>query len=1181
MVRTWATLAISIGYVGLLFAVAYYGDQRARRRDRREISKPVVYSLSLAVYCTSWTYYGSVGLSATSGYEFLPIYIGPILLFLVGWPLIRRIIGLSKRHSITSIADFIAARYGKSQRLAATVTVIAVIGIMPYIALQLKAVSTSFTVLTAFPQGALSSLATSPGTAVYTELGVSVLLATFAILFGTRQIEATEHHDGLMLAIAFESVVKLLAFLIVGAFVTWGMFGGLGDLASRVAADPTLQKTFLTSTDGTLWVTMTGLAFAAGLCLPRQFHATIVENASERDLRTAAWLFPLYLVAINIFVVPLAIAGLTTFPHGSVGGDLFVVALPMEAGQSVVALIAFIGGFSAATGMVILSCVALSTMVSNDLIMPIVLHGRRIGLAEREDMGALILRIRRIAILAIMLLAYGYYRLAGNAPGLAAIGLLSFAAMAQFAPSLLGGLTWRGGNAMGALAGIVVGFLVWAYCLMLPALAQSDWPLSDLVLRGPFGIALLRPQALFGLRFDPLTNGVLWSLAANIACYVGVSRLFPMRVIERIQASAFVDRDPGRGPFLPRAWSAAISVGELVGSVARYLGPERAQRAFADFAAQRGVDYSAEAHADFQLVRHAERLLASAIGAPSARLVLALALERRNLSLDAAMGLLDDATAAIQYNRELLQATLETVRQGISVFDRELHLVCWNRHFRDLLGLPSDLVRVGVTLREIILFSAARGEFGLGDPEEIVARQLELFIGAGETVFENRRADGHVFEIRTNPMLGGGFVTTYSDISEHVLTASELAAANELLERRVRERTMALTSLNSELIAAKAIAEEANLGKTRFLAAASHDLLQPLNAARLYVASLLDHQALTGVGRGTEELVRKIDTSLGSVEDLLGVLLDISRLDAGVLVAERHDMPLDELFRALRVEFAPIAERKGLELVIVPTQAIVDSDRRLLHRVLQNLLSNAIRYTNEGKVLMGVRRARGQIVIQVADTGIGIPRGKERLIFEEFQRFAGPGTEQGSGLGLSIVERVTRLLDHPVSVKSELGRGTIFSVHVPRGRLNASERPALPSALRAFPGLERQVVLCIDNDANVRDGMKTLLDGWGCRPIVVATLADAFAALACERLRPELLVVDFHLNDIVDGLGCIDRLRAQGFAGVPAILITADRSDSIRARALANDLPILNKPLKPAALRALALRLLAARSAAE
>jgi CheY-like chemotaxis protein/anti-sigma regulatory factor (Ser/Thr protein kinase) len=343
----------------------------------------------------------------------------------------------------------------------------------------------------------------------------------------------------------------------------------------------------------------------------------------------------------------------------------------------------------------------------------------------------------------------------------------------------------------------------------------------------------------------------------------------------------------------------------------------------------------------------------------------------------------------------------------------------------------------------------------------------------------------------------------------------------------------------------------------------------------------MDHQARVGGGSLGGELARKIDSSLGSVEDLLGVLLDISRLDAGVLTPERRDMPLDELFRGLKVEFAPIAERKGLELTVVPSGLAVTSDRRLLHRILQNLLSNAIRYTAAGKILMGARRAGDHVVIQVADTGVGIPADKRRLIFQEFQRFANPGAEQGVGLGLSIVERIGRLLDHPIDFRSEPGQGTIFSVRVPRGKAVPMEHAAAPAGLRVVSGLEGAAVLCIDNDAGVRDGMNILLDSWGCRPFAAATLADAFAVLTRARVPPALLLVDYHLDDVFDGLGCIERLRAQGYGGVPAIMITADRSEALRARAVANGVAILNKPVKPAALRALATRLIATRVAAE
>jgi Na+/proline symporter/signal transduction histidine kinase/CheY-like chemotaxis protein len=1177
MIRGWAVLALSLGYVAFLFAVAYHGDRLAKRRGRPR-AKPVIYALSLAVYCTSWTFYGSVGLAARTGYDFLPIYIGPILMFAVGWPLLARIIRISKTHNITSIADFIAARYGKSQVLAAAVTIIAVIGALPYIALQLKAVSTSFVALTRYPEIAIPALENGQPFWSDTALAVAIILALFAILFGTRQIDATEHHEGMILAIAFESLVKLFAFLVVGAFVTWGMFDGFGDLAARIGAAAETRRLFLGGVDGPTWVTMTSLALVAVLCLPRQFHVAVVENADEGDLRKAAWLFPLYLVAINIFVIPIAAAGLLVFPGGAVDGDMFVLALPMAAGQSAIALLAFIGGLSAATGMVIVASVAVSTMVSNDLVMPIVLRGR-FGFADREDMSAVVLHIRRIAIFIFMLLAYCFCRLVGNSTALASIGLLSFAAMAQFAPALLGGLIWRGATAKGAVAGIVVGALLWAYTLLLPVLAGSGWLPQGLLDHGLFGVALLRPQQLFGLRFDPLTHGVFWSLLANVTCYVVFSLSRRPLIVERSQADAFVDFDDGQVQLGGRSWRGSISVSELAAVAAQYLGVERAQRSFAEFARQRGGGLTPSAAADFGLVRHTERLLASAIGAPSARLVLALSLERRNLSLDGALRLLDDATAAIQYNRDLLQATLENVRQGISVFDRELRLVCWNRRFRDLLDLPPVFGRVGVTLNEILRFNAERGEYGAGDIDTLVAQRLVLFIGTGEMIFERRRPNGVVLEIRTSPM-AGGYVTTYSDITDHVQATTALAAANERLEERVHERTAALTTLNEALSRAKSVAEDANLGKTRFLAAASHDLLQPLNAARLYVSTLLERQSRQATA--DLELVRKVDASLRLVEDLLGTLLDISRLDAGALTPERREFPLGELFDSLRVEFAPLAERKGLDLRIMPTSLVVDSDRHLLHRVLQNLLSNALRYTLSGKVLMGVRRSGIELVIDVSDTGSGIPLEYQGRVFQEFQRFApGPGTEHGLGLGLSIVDRISRILDHPVRFRSQPGRGTTFSVRVPRGKGVEAQGMIETPPPRALPSLEQAVVLCVDNEATVLDGMQALLESWSCRVLLARGLREAVALAVAEPLKPELLIVDYHLDQSGDGADCVEALRRAYGAVLPAVIVTADRSEAVRARALARGLMVLHKPVKPAALRSLLMRLLATRQAAE
>jgi signal transduction histidine kinase len=798
-------------------------------------------------------------------------------------------------------------------------------------------------------------------------------------------------------------------------------------------------------------------------------------------------------------------------------------------------------------------------------------------------MGRIILRIRRIAIFTIMLLGYCYYLLIGDSLALASIGLLSFAAVAQFAPPLLGGLLWRGANVRGAIAGVVAGFLVWAYTLLLPSVAQAGWAPMELLNDGPFGISLLRPQQLFGLHFAPLTHGVFWSLLINISCLVVGSYFTTARVIERIQASAFIDVDARESHFTAQPWHGSIDVPKLTALVSRYLGADRVQREFTEFAAYRTRDAQAGAGADFQLIRHAERLLASAIGAPSARLVMALALERKNLSVEGAMRLLDDATAAIQYNHGLLLSTLENVGQGISVFDHDLRLACWNRQFRDLLDLPPALTRVGVSLEEIVRFNAFRGEYGPGDIEKIVADRLENFVGDGETAFQLRRPNGTVLDVRTNLMPGGGYVTAYSDVTEHIDAANQLAAANELLEQRVRERTAELTSLNAELGRAKVIAEEANLGKTRFLAAASHDLLQPLNAARLYVSSMVEQQTrdLPPVERSHRVLAQKVDASLSAVEEILGALLDISRLDAGKLIPERHDMHLGDLFEALRVEFAPVAERKGLELRIVPTSLAINSDRRLLRRILQNLLSNAIRYTPAGKVLMGARSQDGQVSIEIRDTGSGIPLDKQGLVFREFQRFAvAAGTESGVGLGLSIVDRIARVLDHPVRFQSVPGKGTLFALRLPRRYLAAPE-PSGARAVPILPSLEHASILCIDNEPSVLDGMRVLLEGWGCRVRLAAGLADALKIDHADMTRLDVMIVDFHLDADADGLRCVDVLRQRHSAALPAILITADRSAAVKAEALAHGLHVLNKPIKPAALRALVTRIISTQQAAE
>ena len=866
---------------------------------------------------------------------------------------------------------------------------------------------------------------------------------------------------------------------------------------------------------------------------------------------------------INLFVIPIAIAGLLTFPRGAVDSDMFVLALPLKAGSELLALTAFVGGLSAATAMVIVETVALAIMASNDIVVPFVLQRREAILSGRADVGAILLTVRRFSIFLILFFAYLYYRLAGEAQ-LAAIGLLSFAAIAQLAPAFFGGLIWRNGTARGALAGMSVGILVWAYTLLLPSFADANLLSKDILELGPLGIAWLRPQHLLGLDLPPLVHGVLWSLTLNIFAYVTSSLARQPTSIERLQANLFVPSQ--LAPMTPsfRLWRSAVTVEELTTTVSRYLGEERTRSSFESFAASRRLSLDPKQEADIEMLRYAEHILASAIGAASSRLVLSLLLRKRTVSTKAALKLLDDANAAIQYNREILQTALDHVRQGIAVFDKDLRLVCWNRQFGEVLDLPLSLTRVGIGLDEILRHNGERGALGPGPVEDLVNDRLHRYL-SGEPIRERFAERGLVIEIRANHMPDGGLVTTATDVTPSVEAADALERANENLERRVKERTEELTRLNDALGRAKGEAEEANISKTRFLAAASHDLLQPLNAARLYVTSLVERQ-----GSGDDaQLVSNVDASLEAVEEILGALLDISRLDSGALRPEISTFRLDELMRQLEVEFAPMAREKGLQLNFVVSTRSLRSDRRLLRRLLQNLISNAIKYTPQGRVLIGCRLGSAKLRFDVYDTGLGIPKSKQRAIFQEFHRLdQGAKVARGLGLGLSIVERIARVLDHSVALESKPGRGSHFSVTVPLAPpVPVDTKSSKPQRIE-MTQLADLVVLCIDNEPKILDGMATLLGGWGCHVLKAADLKAALATVGDARTPPTGVLVDYHL-DSGNGIEAIAALRWRFGAELPAILITADRSPAVREEARARDIQVLPKPLKPAALRAL------------
>jgi len=1155
MLHDWGVIAAAFGYIGILFLVASHGDRLSPLQRGR--ASALIYPLSLAIYCTSWTFFGSVGFASRTSVDFLAIYVGPILMIGLCTPLLRRVIQLAKAQNITSIADFIAARYGKSQAVAATVATIAIVGSVPYIALQLKAMASSLETILAEDK-IFSSIPIVGDIALI----VMLTMALFAVLFGTRQADATEHQHGLMLAIATESIVKLVAFLAAGLFVTFWMFTP-HELIERAMKTPEAMRAISHTPSIGNFLTMTLLSFCAIMLLPRQFHVSVVENSSDAEVGRARWLFPLYLVLINLFVIPIAIAGLVTFPFGAVDADMFVLALPMHANSNLLSVIVFVGGLSAATAMVIVECVALSIMVSNDIVLPLVLP-RSEQSRNGKDFSDFLLRVRRFAIFAIMVMAYCYYNALGNTQ-LAAIGLLSFAAIAQLAPAFFGGLFWRQATAQGAMGGMLVGVAVWMYTLFIPSFLDGSTAGMLFLQQGPFGIEALRPRALFGADLPPLLHGVLWSLSLNILTYVVLSVARAPSAIERLQADVFVP--PTLAPSAPtfRRWRTMVTVQDIQTTVAQYLGPERARQAFEAFALRHSVDLEPSAPADFELLQHAEHLIASSIGAASSRLVMSLLLRKRTVSAKAALKLLDDAHAAAHFNREILQTALNHVRQGIAVFDTDLQLICSNRTFGEILALPPHLMQLGIPLREILEFMGAINPTGSGDSHALLERRLAAYTTAGEPYLE-RLPDRHmVIEVRSNAMPGGGLVITFSDVTPSFEAAEALERANATLEKRVRDRTEELTRLNTELAQAKSTAEDANISKTRFLAAASHDILQPLNAARLYVTSLVERQ--DGGGENSR-LVENIDDSLEAIEEILGALLDISRLDAGAMTPSITRFRMGDLMRSLEIEFAPIARAKGLKLTFVPCSLPVESDRALLRRLLQNFISNAIKYTPRGRVLVGCRRHGQSLKINVYDTGVGIPPQKRAEIFKEFHRLEqGARIARGLGLGLSIVERLARVLGHGIALDANAGGGSVFSVTVPVAKA-VNYTAAVTSETPLSTPISGALVACIENDPAILDGMKTLLTAWDAEVIAVSDPEAAIEALEAAGRPVTGLLVDYHL-DRGNGLAAIREIRRRFGDNVPAILITADRSPQVRAAARDDNIVVLNKPVKPASLRAL------------
>jgi PAS domain S-box-containing protein len=1136
MFSSWLLSLLALAYLGCLFGIAFYGDRHRVYPNQRRL-RPYIYSLALGVYCTSWTFFGAVGTAVRDGWGYLPIYLGPALVFVFALPFMVRLAELARAHKVSSIADFVASRFGKSRALAVLVTIIAFTAAIPYLALQYKAVATSIDTMTSVAAGHAPWYRD-------TALAVALMMALFAVLFGARRVDATTHREGLMLAIAFESLLKLLAFVAVGVFACLQLRGRPWVLPTQLATGATLFNADA--------MTSTLLAAAAIFCLPRQFQVGIVECARTSDLKAARWLLPAYLSLFSVIVIPVVALATLDGLSRHTASDSLILTLPMSYGVPWLTLLVFLGGLSAATAMVVVSSTALATMISNDIAAPLLWRQR---LEEGASLGRRVLWVRRAVIVTLALLAFTYYRCTSGAISLAAIGLLAFSAVAQFAPAIFAGLFWSGASRIGVLWGMLCGFAAWIYLVFLPNLASGGILSADY----SAAAAALLPHA----SANPSAVGAraLLALAVNVAVLLILSVRRGVTLQERLAARAFLA--PKHSGTRPAAITA--NVGDLETVAARMIGAAAARQALHEYSAQVGHALPKPGEpADRGLLQHVERVLAASIGASSARVVLTHALKRKGLDVDEVAELLDETSQELRFSRQLLQATMENVTQGICVIDAQMRIVAWNRRYLEFFGYPEDMVYVGRPVVDLLRWNAAQGELGVGDPEMLVAKRLAHMQNGTPYTYQRARRNGRVYSIHGQPMSGGGFVTTYTDITEFKRHEQELLDAKLGLEERVAHRTSELSASLEAQRKAKQEAESAHMSKTRYFAAASHDLLQPLNAARLFVSAL---ESRAREYPQIQELASRIDGSMRAAEELLADLLDIARLDSGVLKPDVTRFPITDLLEELRRQYAPLAESRQLRLRIVACREVVRSDRVLLRRIIQNYLSNALRYTERGGVVIGCRRRGAELEIAVYDTGPGVAENQRDLMYAEFKRLDrdSPWGERGLGLGLSICDRLGRLMGHALTFTSRPGRGSVFGVRVPRDTAARRIRHSEPQVPLDPIGLRGLRVLCVDNDRAILDGMEALLGQWGITVCKAGGAGEALAA--CAKAEFDALLADYHLDDGIDGIDLLQRLSACSTAA--GALISADHDNELQLRARAAGFPLLYKPLRPAALRAL------------
>ncbi len=1131
MFSIWTLVAITLVYLLFMFAVATYGN-RVKRLPAS------AYSLALGIHCTSWAFFGTTTQAAQFGWPLVPTYLGVMLVMFFGFRVLLIVSDICKQYNISSIAEFISIRFGHANSLGFVVTLICFIGVIPYIALQLDAITLALNLLLDnrdYWSGSIS-------------LYVTLSMAVFAIWFGARKMSLTERNSGLVLTIATQSAIKLIALLIVGSYVVYGVFDGLLDITEKSLNTPSTREVI--DSPFAYWVYLSHmlLGICSMFCLPRQFHINFVENKNHHELKQARWLFPLYLVLMSAFVLPIAFGGMIYFsPSGTTNlindysADSYVLAFPIATNQTTVAIIAFIGGLAASSSMVIVATLALGNMVANSFITPLLFKLDLVKSAPKETPGQVrltgnqVLRIRQLTILVMLIIAYAYHVNVSQQTPLAETGTIAISLLAQTFPAILLGIYWYKASSLGALLGIVAGVLTIVIGMFLPVLEISDNALSP----------------------NQIANVLFLSLILNTS-FIVLTSIFQRKKMNNPYAFKKL-----------ATVNSEIKFADLLKLTNKILPPKTAQ-AFHDQIIF--LDISMHDFAPSKVTSRAEQLLSAHMGSASTQILMQAIANKKNTDQGVISELVEEASKSFQFNKEVLQASITHLPLGISVIDANMKLVAWNRLYEQLFDYPSNYLVIGKPIMEILQFNGARGLFGDNKTsqeieDEINKRMQSMLMGATyKTV--RPQINQQVVEISGHPLPAGGYITCYSDISEYISIQNQLENAKKDLEKRVEKRTYQLQQAKNE-------AEEANVSKTKFLAATSHDLMQPLNAASLF-ASMLQEKLKD---KKEIELAENLVSSLENAESLLNMLVDITKLENNLIKPNIQQFELDKLLRQITNEFSILAQEKGLELKYEPCSLWVETDRRLLRRVLQNLLSNALRYTQEGKILVGVKRnKKDSCRIIVADTGSGIAEENQAKIFREFKRLNPSDTHQGLGLGLTIVDKISQLLNYNISLISNLGKGSLFTLHVKttdKKSTDIEQKPIRRDTMSSNFLKERKILL-IENDDAVAKALTALLTSWGGNVYHATDQATALKVRTVFENQPDIIVADYHLDNLDNGVDTSLAVQAAYGSKIVTVVSSADRSEDLQALAYENQMQYLPKPIKQAALKRLIQRLMKA-----